>query len=556
VVAILFLSAPAVAAPPSETASQVLDLSLIVSTDYPCTWPAANWPLYQINHYRKIGRLGAYNSDILTIDGNTGTQLDFPPHSIALPDSGLPIAGKFGTAFSDKIAAWQFGGEACVIDCRELLDAAPRGRSPLIKKEHVIAWEKKYRPLGPGDVVLFHSGYTDRYYKPFPEGRRFLAEPIERKAPAWPDPDPGCMEYLATRKVMTLGCDSPSMGPIPDLAEPTHYAGLKHGMIWTEGATGLGQLPATGVFYCCIGPKHVRGPYTEARAFAVIGPLAEKLIRSARKKNAVDLSVLLSPDLPVWWPGAGTGDNRHPYMKVLFNYTPSIGHAHETHIMDSNTGTHLVPPAYALPRKGFDNGSYEPEVRGWLAEYEKKYGPRGTSNVTAEKVPLAQTCGRARVLDVRSLLGTTDKKDWPASPEITPALIRAYEKDHGELKEGDIVVFRSGWSDQYVKTLPQGDACMADPLHGRSEGWPAPGPEAIVYLAGKGIRCVATDGPSLGGTEPKRALWTYWALGSKGLVGVEYLTNVGNLPEGAYFLFAAGKIRGCHGGPGRAIALY
>ena len=34
------------------------------------------------------------------------------------------------------------------------------------------------------------------------------------------------------------------------------------------------------------------------------------------------------------------------------------------------------------------------------------------------------------------------------------------------------------------------------------------------------------------------------------------LTNVSNLPEGAYFLFAAGKIRGCHGGPGRAIALY
>ena len=39
---------------------------------------------------------------------------------------------------------------------------------------------------------------------------------------------------------MTLGTDSTSMGPLPDLAEPTHYAGLKHGMIWTESATGLG----------------------------------------------------------------------------------------------------------------------------------------------------------------------------------------------------------------------------------------------------------------------------------------------------------------------------
>ena len=77
-----------------------------------------------------------------------------------------------------------------------------------------------------------------------------------------------------------------------------------------------------------------------------------------------------------------------------------------------------------------------------------------------------------------------------------------------------------------------------------------------MFLAEKGIRCIATDGPTLGGAEPKRALWTYWALGGKGMVGVEYLTNLANLPEGAAFLFAALKIRGCHGGPGRAIGLH
>ena len=79
------------------------------------------------------------------------------PHSIPLPDSGLANAGPPGRLFSDKVPAWQFGGEACVIDCRDLLDKAPRGRSPLIKKERVLAWEKKHRPLGPGDVVLFYK---------------------------------------------------------------------------------------------------------------------------------------------------------------------------------------------------------------------------------------------------------------------------------------------------------------------------------------------------------------------------------------------------------------
>lgn len=97
---------------------------------------------------------------------------------------------------------------------------------------------------------------------------------------------------------------------------------------------------------------------------------------------------------------------------------------------------------------------------------------------------------------------------------------------------------------------------MESPLNGTSEGWPAPGPAAIVYLAQKGIRCVATDGPTLGGAEPQRALMTYWALGSRGMAGVEYLTHVAEVPAKAYFLFAALKIRGCHGGPGRAVALY
>ena len=97
---------------------------------------------------------------------------------------------------------------------------------------------------------------------------------------------------------------------------------------------------------------------------------------------------------------------------------------------------------------------------------------------------------------------------------------------------------------------------MADPLNGKSEGWPSPGPNTILYLSKRGIRCVGTDGPTLGGTDPEKALQTYWALGTSGMVGVEYLTNLEQLPERAYFLFAPAKIQNCHGGPGRAIALY
>ena len=77
-----------------------------------------------MNHYLRIGPLSAYNSDILAIDGNTGTQLDVPPHSIPHPDTNLPNAGPYGRMFTDKVPAWQFGGEACVVDCRDLLESA------------------------------------------------------------------------------------------------------------------------------------------------------------------------------------------------------------------------------------------------------------------------------------------------------------------------------------------------------------------------------------------------------------------------------------------------
>src|SRR4029450_13094409 len=69
-----------------------VDLSLLIDPAYPITWPQ-NFPFFQINPFLRIGAWSSYNSDILTIDGNTGTQVDFPPHSIPAPNTKLPNAG-------------------------------------------------------------------------------------------------------------------------------------------------------------------------------------------------------------------------------------------------------------------------------------------------------------------------------------------------------------------------------------------------------------------------------------------------------------------------------
>lgn len=540
----------------ADPKSRFIDLSLLVAPGYPCTW-ADGFPRFRMHPYLRIGRSSAYNSEILTIDGNTGTQMDVPPHSVARPSLKLPHSGAYGEQFTELVPPWKFVGEACVVDVRSLLNKAPKGRSSLVRRTHLAAWEKQHRPFRFGDAVLLRSDYSDRYYKPLPAGRGFIADVLENKKSGWPDPDPDAMDFLAgTRGVRHIGTDSPSMGPVPDLAEPTHYAALKHGAIFTEGATGLGQLPTTGAFYCMMGPKHKGGPYGEGRAFAIVGPLASRLIASARARRVVDLSVVNSIDLPLTWPGVGVDRHRHRYTKADFLFSDNLKLYHHTHIMDSHAGTHLVPPAYALPPARFNPAGYAPQVRVWLEEYQREFGPRGESDVTTEKVPLGQTAGPVRRIDVRHLIGSTRRTDWPASPEITVATITRYETDHGPLRPGQVVLFQTGHTDKYLRPGTEGAACLTEPINGKREGWPAPGPAAIHYLAKRGIRCVGIDAPSLGGVEPGRALKTYWALGGKGIAGVEFLTRLQELPAKAYFLFAAVKIRGCHGGPGRAIALY
>jgi hypothetical protein len=63
-----------------------IDHSLLIAPEYPCTWPSHPFPRFAIVHQRKIGPESAYNIDSFLIDGNTGTQLDVPPHSVARPE--------------------------------------------------------------------------------------------------------------------------------------------------------------------------------------------------------------------------------------------------------------------------------------------------------------------------------------------------------------------------------------------------------------------------------------------------------------------------------------
>ena len=535
----------------------VVDLSVLVSPNLPCAWPVG-MTQYLLTSNRVIGP-GPFHRDMVMIDEHTGTQWDAPAHFIPPPDSGLPGAGPMGLITSDKVPVWQFVGEACVIDVTRHVDDAKPGHSFLITPEIVQAWEQEHRKLGAGDVVLFHSGYTDRYYKPFPEGERLVHHVLANKTPGWAAPTPQCMKLLGERGVWAAGTDGASIGPVPDLAAATHQAGGQYGLIWTENATSMGKLPPTGSFHAIMAAFHAGGSGTECRAIAITEPkLAADLLKRARAKQVVDLSVLLDEELPVTWAGASPGDEATRYLgKTLNNFSAARGPSFvRGHVLDSQVGTHVVAPAYSLPPKGFDSQSYSPEVRTLLAEFEKKWGKRGTSDQTIEKLPLEAMLGPARVIDVSSVLGTTSEGDWPASPMIALEHVQKHEADHGPIAAGDVVIFRCGYSDAHLQALPEGKRLMADPLIGKAEGWPTPELAVIDYLAKRGVRCVGTDAPTLGGVRPSHAIQTYWLAAGRGMLPVEFLKNCDKLPaKGAFFIFAPIKLDGAHGGYGRAIAL-
>ncbi len=538
-----------------ETASAdpggIFDLSVLLSEQYPGWW--VGLAEYQTIPYREIGP-DPWRSDVTIIDEHTGTHFDAPPHWIPPAASGLPHATTYGDLTAEKVPVWLFAGEACVINVTALLDKADNGKSPIITTDMVKNWEKNHRDLGPGDVVLFMSGYDDKYYVKLPEGRRLLAEPLEGTAPAFPGPNEACINYLVGKGIRSIGIDSPSMGPFPGAAE-THWAGLGAGAIYFEQLVNLDKLPDTGSFFMMLPLKLEGGSGAPGRAVAITETaLAAKLIEAVKERGIVDLTVTLGPQYPCAWPGAGQGNYSYLYVVAPFNDWTNQAAPYFTrvNIFDAHTGTHFDPPTHFLPGPEFDNDDYSDFVKEVLADYESKYGKRATSEVYAAEVPVEQMMGPARVIDVTHLNNTTSS--WPASPVITVADIQAYEKVYGSIEAGDVVLFKSNWADRWYAKAPYNTG-VADALNGKIEGWPSPSPEALIYLAGKGVKCVGTDGASMGSVTGKEAIQTHWAGLTKGQVYVEFLTGLGQLPaEGAYFAFMPIKEEGVRGGNGRAVA--
>lgn len=257
-------------------------------------------------------------------------------------------------------------------------------------------------------------------------------------------------------------------------------------------------------------------------------------------RGIVDLSLTLAEDLPCTWPG------HMPYQQKTFNYFTETGgesplHAHcgeyQTRwlLIDEHTGTHIDAPAHFIPRaeSGID-------------------GAAEIGSVTVEQIPLSQLIGPAVVVDVTHLLGTAEPGQ---SPAIEPEHLEAFERESGTFQAGEIVLFRSNWDGEHYRRGADGATYAQMPLvHRAGDSWPAPSAAAMRLLMDRGVRCVGTDGPSMGSSHDGRPVHVE-GLGG-GAVYIEALAHLAQLPtRGAVFVFAPLKVEHGTGAPGRAFAM-
>lgn len=265
---------PGRAGPP--VGSRVVDLSLLLAEELPCTW-STHMPFQQktftyfadepgATHPLQHRGGGPYQTRWLIIDEHTGTHVDAPAHFIPEAGTGLPHAAEIGSVTADQIPLEQLMGPAVVVDVGELVPAEP-GESPIIGPEAVERFESVHGRIRPGEVVLLRSGWDARY-RVGAAGSAYCHDAVvTRTGPGWPAPEPPLMQLLVDRGVRCVGTDGVSMGSAHDGA-PVHLLGLGHGVAFVEGLAGLDALPPRGAYFCFSPLRLARGTGAPGRAFA------------------------------------------------------------------------------------------------------------------------------------------------------------------------------------------------------------------------------------------------------------------------------------------------
>jgi kynurenine formamidase len=167
---------------------------------------------------------------------------------------------------------------------------------------------------------------------------------------------------------------------------------------------------------------------------------------------------------------------------------------------------------------------------------------------TADRIPVRQLVAPAAVIDVR--------KKAAADPDYraTADDVRAWEKRHGRIAPGTIVLLETGWSTRWPdKKAYLGDDTAGDASHLH---FPSYGKEAAEYLVReRRVGALGVDTASIDAGVSKDFIVHQIANGAN-VPGLENVARLEELPEaGAWVVALPMKIAGGSGGPLRIVAI-
>lgn len=258
----------------------------------------------------------------------------------------------------------------------------------------------------------------------------------------------------------------------------------------------------SGIFFVCVATLMALIPQNSRRDSMLEG------IPSG-KTRVLDLSYAINDKL-VPWPG----DEKFFEAKVNATVEKN-GYFTRSFWMLEHYGTHLDAPAHFPPGK-----------------------------TTVDQIPVRQLMGPAVVVDVRA----EGAKD--ADYQLPAARVEEWEKRHGRIPEGAIVLLRTGWASRWpdAKTYRNQDAQGKMHFPGFSAG-------AAKLLLERKVSGLGCDTMSIDYGASGDFAVHHLALGA-GLYHLENLADLSEVPEtGAFLIVAPIKLEGGSGGPVRVFAV-
>jgi kynurenine formamidase len=227
------------------------------------------------------------------------------------------------------------------------------------------------------------------------------------------------------------------------------------------------------------------------------------------KTRVVDLSYAINDKL-VPWPG----DQKWFEAKVNATVEKN-GYFTRSFWMLEHYGTHLDAPIHFPPGK-----------------------------TTVDQIPAKQFFGPAVVLDV------SEESAKDADYQAPAARVEAWEKKHGRIPEGSIVLLRTGWAARW----PDAQKYRNQDAHGKMH-FPGFSAEAAKLLISRKVSGIGCDTMSVDYGASQDFAVHQLALGG-GLYHLENLSDLSEVPEvGAFLMVAPIKLEGGSGGPVRVFAL-